>query len=1272
MGKKEANSEVRRFACALALAWFKGLWSRLLRAIRIPTFARGSAEMRELLVPRCLCPHHEWERMCENEYYRMSGIFREHLPQLEQILQNEPGRIMFLGGPGMGLSSLARQIQLHLGASAGTRVAIASLKAFAGNLSRVLASEEQQQSPPGDAVWYLLDDLDSVDESFLPQLMADLDRMAASDPSCHIALFCKQGYASVQAAHFNATFSRYCLLGLTTSDIQRVCDGVGIDAAGFDDELHRLDLGVEAGNPAVLQTLIQLYRRHGRFPGTRKSVFEAILQNLTASIGVVGGPGEESLRALGLAMELASRNCLLPQEAELAIGARTDISPPDAAALLRRIAPFLLFTPEGIWFPHHSFGEYFAASALRDRPLSIILDSVFFSGTRIPNPSWKSALAFLAETHSALRRYLTIHHPDLALAASLSVLSQDERTMIARRLYTRLCDRSEPLARHPEISAGRLAQCLPAAQVPLLEDDARQRINSTLACNAFLLMGEAGLKLVLPLAMATALDCNTDRAVRDSALHAIGCLGSSALIPQLIAGIDRTDPCHVSMLISISRLCDEKAIPTVMNALLSTQTHIHTAYERLRHLQPKPTALALLDMVRQQPGLMTDLQWRFYASCLPAAIRRGWDAEVAAAAVDVLTAIEEARVLDLQNDFMEQVAGAIADRDREEFVVRQVCRHLGGRHKPVTAIPRTLLRLSSPRTIRWLLSENYDERFLISLRMYARRELYQIFEELGPRPTAQQDPQLAAWEREHRARLEEAEASVKRAHQVVRQETKFEDVFKAVIFLGEDRLPSISPERVIWLEAEVNAQFAKVDFSAIKWEGTTCSIPSLLYCLVLLVRQYELHLADDVPLIKSLNSLRGEAAEVHSGKFGLSAAAQTELERLIADPNLNPSAVHTVLNFIRQTGLWTPGIAAALQQRALGADPLIQGTALFVLCAVPQSTDALINIASQKNVPVPDSVTNELVKRQHRPTIERRLSQLLNDKNLLASGEVEFPSTSPLDWIGDIRLPEVWKKLLKLRGLALQLGHSRLVGTITGAMAKIDEARLASSMAGQVAQAPKAWQPWQQTRVLESRQRARLAQARSTEFRRVVAKLQIKSTNKLLKIWCEGVTDLPALRSFVKASIGERDDVVLQPIGGWGELSNPNWPLERLWDGCLDVIVVADGDNGRDWNRTDRPLSDAGKALIKRLTAVGITGFVLNRYGLENYFSTTAVEAVLGTAVGQHFPLADSGAASAVVGYSKDSNGAIAERMILGDLKGTDLYDILEEVRQRVDSLTHG
>jgi len=435
---------------ALGLAMATGCLRRFVkRFIRIlGKWILAHRSLHEILIPRVVCSQDEWERITGNEYYRMSGIFRDHLPTLEDVLQKDQRRIMFLGGPGMGLSGLATQIQSHLGSKIQNRVFLVSLKGFGGALPIVRSRPEQEHH--NVTTWYLLDDLDDVEASILPQLAAEFDRIGSAESNSHIVLFSKQGYAAVQAAQFNASFARYYLLGLASADIQRVCDVNGVDAAAFDDELHRVDVGVEAGNPGVLQKLIQLYRHHGRLPDTRTLVFAEIIGSITGSVRKVGCRSEECLCALGLAMELASRNFLTPGEAELAIGAWFDISAVEAAKLLQQIAPLLLFTAEGILFWHHSFGEYCAASALRRRPLSIVMDLVFFPGTRIPNPSWKSALAFLAEMNSAVRRYLAARHPELALSVSQSALTKQERAAIAGSLHARLRDRREPLAHHPE------------------------------------------------------------------------------------------------------------------------------------------------------------------------------------------------------------------------------------------------------------------------------------------------------------------------------------------------------------------------------------------------------------------------------------------------------------------------------------------------------------------------------------------------------------------------------------------------------------------------------------------------------------------------------------------------------------------------------------------------------------------------------------------------------------------------------------------------------
>jgi hypothetical protein len=89
---------------------------------------------------------------------------------------------------------------------------------------------------------------------------------------------------------------------------------------------------------------------------------------------------------------------------------------------------------------------------------------------------------------------------------------------------------------------------------------------------------------------------------------------------------------------------------------------------------------------------------------------------------------------------------------------------------------------------------------------------------------------------------------------------------------------------------------------------------------------------------------------------------------------------------------------------------------------------------------------------------------------------------------------------------------------------------------------------------------------------------------------------------------------------------------------------------------------------MRRLETTGVTGLVLKRYGLENYFSKAAVEAVFGPSVGHHFPLTDDAKAGDKPGYSKGSNGRIVERISLTDLKNTDLHEIPEEIRRRAES----
>jgi len=102
---------------------------------------------------------------------------------------------------------------------------------------------------------------------------------------------------------------------------------------------------------------------------------------------------------------------------------------------------------------------------------------------------------------------------------------------------------------------------------------------------------------------------------------------------------------------------------------------------------------------------------------------------------------------------------------------------------------------------------------------------------------------------------------------------------------------------------------------------------------------------------------------------------------------------------------------------------------------------------------------------------------------------------------------------------------------------------------------------------------------------------------------------------------GGQRNVVVQDLAGWANVQSDKRDYNRLWDGCYDVIVVLDGDRGRDWGWSEFHLSHEGKQLEGRLRAVGIPLRVLERYAPESYFSLRACEAVLGASLSTYFPL---------------------------------------------------
>ena len=115
---------------------------------------------------------------------------------------------------------------------------------------------------------------------------------------------------------------------------------------------------------------------------------------------------------------------------------------------------------------------------------------------------------------------------------------------------------------------------------------------------------------------------------------------------------------------------------------------------------------------------------------------------------------------------------------------------------------------------------------------------------------------------------------------------------------------------------------------------------------------------------------------------------------------------------------------------------------------------------------------------------------------------------------------------------------------------------------------------------------------------------------------------------------------------------------------CHDLIVILDGDKGRDWGRIGHPIRADAQRVLDKLTDAGVDYWVLERYGIENYFSQTACETVLAQGLAGRFPL-PAYTAVTLPNLTKNLNPQIARQMTLADIANTDLHSFLETIEAR-------
>ena len=284
----------------------------------------------------------------------------------------------------------------------------------------------------------------------------------------------------------------------------------------------------------------------------------------------------------------------------------------------------------------------------------------------------------------------------------------------------------------------------------------------------------------------------------------------------------------------------------------------------------------------------------------------------------------------------------------------------------------------------------------------------------------------------------------------------------------------------------------------------------------------------------------------------------------------------------------------------------------------------------------------------------------------LAAAEKPFPYDSEIIWVSNINTRDAWDLLTKLWWQTVQLSLPGCTRIVEAVLFKLDPTALIELMRTKARNAvPETAESlvfragvYESTREIDT--------AKSISFEQVVRRLAISTTLKTIKVGCEGPTDAPGFKSLLAKICGDRVEFIsVQSVGGWATALNPHYDFSPFLDGCLQAVFVMDGDNGRQFNKPGRPFTEEAKRLTRKLDELKIPLRVLQRYGIENYFAQHALESVLNCDLSSSFPLPDDKPIATVIpNYNKNLSAVIIERMSVDDLNGTDLLQILEEIRK--------
>jgi HEAT repeat protein len=1236
------------------------------------------------ILPRRFVAEESWTKAASAGGARYLGVLREYEPDLPGILVHK--QLIILGEPGAGKSTTTRAIVQQVLNSETALPVFASLKSYDGNLRALLLRNTPASVLDATplAKTYVFDGIDEVPSTHRDALRQELNTLLTTGGATRMVLTSRQAFHANHPRAFPDGFTAFHLLDFDDHDVRSCARHHEVNADAFIAAVRQADCQEEVHNPLVLNAMLKRYKADGSLSPLRSDNVGYVVDELIRSRTHINALRQRrALKMLATTCETAARNELTDEEALRVLQEAIEMPPRAAEQLLEELSHSILIrTPGRISFQMRSYGEYLAAEELHDKPIERVKELAFLNNA--PVDTWLNAITYLAEMNDHVRQYFACHHPSWLVNVSPAALTEAERTTLARQLLQEVNQRKAYIIDEKAISLRRLAYVLTPEVIAELE----AQLTSTQPheeANALILLGILRRQDIVPQALQRAIEHRNAGSLRYSAIVALINTGNSTVVNDLITFAQTGDTYYIQIIDAIGSLCTPADFPHVLPLLDKTNAGLSSAFYHFRELTTKEALTAATDYLTVNPATLNGFGLDSYLEPLIELIPEFWGNDIATALGLLLASLERAHF------HSGKIAGRIFKHlhalDHDAIAIQTMIGSLKTQGTPLRSINHLIAGLITPHAAQWIVANapTYGEDVALWLPNGPARDV------LAP-----QSPQAIAAQEQARAQYlaaeqqrEQAITTTREQHQTtIRTARNIGVIIDACVRLQTEHWPEVSQEQRDWLATNVNQTLEQLDLAnSIAWTAQNqWTHPSWLDPLLHLTDFYNLRLTNDTTIVLALRSWSDKAITNYYKKHGFTQAAQEALVNLLRTAE-HDSIIRNVFSFLREANYDTPPNRELLTAIARDTQraPEFRSDALSLISTV-DATDTLLLLATDQTPGIRELAFRALIKLQHRATISRALGRLTD--NDLQNGEVPFPNSSPLDWIGTITIPDVVPELRTLRKRTLDLNLWRIATVVTGTIASIDKARAAAIIKEQLPQTPEGWRTYARQEADKLARAARIEAVQQTPFDQIIKKLKGATSMIRIRVWCEGSTDRPIVRQLLR-EIGEEEIAQsIALIGGWGNLMGEREP-EQYLNGCREAIIIMDGDNGRHLRRPKKPYTAEAKEIFRRFKEHPLTFYVLQRYGIENYFPKNACETVLQRDLTAYFPIPYHAKAEdhfcdpkpywprwlnrfrkkrPVSFYRKELNEQVAKHLTMTDVEGTDLATIIQAINQQAET----